>query len=68
LCFDQLAFAIEEFQPLAQFGLDRFDRAHDGVARRHVMRRRIDGKTRNFLTHPSGERVEELQRFDFVVE
>ena len=68
LRLDQLAVLVEEFQPLAQLDLDRLDRAQHGVARRHVMRRRIDGETRNLLPHAAGERIEQLHRLDLVVE
>ena len=40
LLFDQFIFLAEKFQPLAQLGLDGFDGAQHGLARRHVMRDR----------------------------
>ena len=44
------------------------DRAQHGAARRDVVRTRIDGKARDLLAHAPGQRVEQLQRFDLVVE
>ena len=47
---------------------DRLDRAHHGVARRHVVRRRIHGEARDLLPHAPRQRVEQLQRLHLVVE
>ncbi len=68
LRLDQLVFLVEEVEPLAQLGLDRLDRAQHGVARRHVVARRIDREARNLLPHLAGQRIEILQRLDLVVE
>ena len=68
LRFHQLVFLVEEIEPLAQFSLDGLDGAQHGLARRHVVARRVHRKARNLLPHTAGQRIEQLQRFDFVVE
>ena len=47
--------------------LDRFDRAHHVLTRRHVVRRRIQRKARNLLPHASCQWIEQLVRIDLVV-
>ena len=54
----QLHVLMEKFEPLAQFVLDGVDRAHHRIARRDVVRRRIDRKAQDFLPDPSGQRIE----------
>ncbi|MNM65456.1 hypothetical protein D3C81_769030 [compost metagenome] len=68
LRLDQPVFLVEELQPVAQFVLDRLDRAQHGLARRHVVARRVDREARDLLFHAAGQRIEELQRLHFVVE
>ena len=68
LRLDQPAFTVEELDAQAQFLLDRLDRAQHGGARRHVVRRREHGEARQLVLQVAGQRVEQLQRLDLVVE
>ena len=68
LRLDQLAGSDKLRQPVAQFDLDALDRVEHGLARRHVVRRRVDREARDLLAHAAGQRVEQLQALDFVVE
>ncbi|KAF1858232.1 hypothetical protein Lal_00014732 [Lupinus albus] len=68
LFFQQLALLAEFFQAVAQLGLDRVDGAQHGRARRHVVRAGVHGEARDLLAHLARQRVEQLQRFDLVVE
>ena len=63
-----LPWRDELVEPLAQLVLDRLDRGDDLLARRHVVARRVDGEARHLLADAAGERVEQLQRLDLVVE
>jgi hypothetical protein len=55
-------------QPFLQLDLDALDRVEHGLARRDVVRRRIDREARDPLPHPAGQRVEQLQAIDLVVQ
>src|SRR3954470_14020403 len=59
---------LEELDALAQLRLDRLDGAQRRLARRHVMAGRVHGEARHWMKHPAGERIENLQLFDLVVE
>ena len=67
LGFHQLAFALEEGQPLAQLFFDGFHSGQHLVAWRDVMAARVHGKAWDFLLDAPGERVEQLQAFHLVV-
>ncbi len=64
----QLALAHEHFQPIREFHLDGFHSRQHLIARRHIVAARIDGEAWNLLPYASGQRVEQLQRFDLVIE
>ncbi len=64
----QLAHAGELFHPLAQLLLDALRRFKHLFSRRDVMRTGVDGEARNLLPHHAGERVEQGERLDLVVE
>ena len=64
----QLAVLLEELDALAQLLLDRLDRAQRRRARRHVVARRIDRVARHALQHVPGERIEDVDGLDLVVE
>ena len=68
LRLDQFAVAHKLGHPLTQLGLDGLDGGHHPVARRHVVAFRVDGEARHFLPHPAGQRVQQAQRFDLVIE
>ena len=68
LRLDQLASLDELVQALAQFVLDGGDGVDDAFARRHVMAAGVDGEARDLLPHAAGERVQQLQALDLVVE
>ena len=68
LRLDQLVVGVIELQPFAQFDLDLLDGAQRGFARRHVMARREHGEARHLLQDLAGERIEQVQRLDHVVE
>ena len=68
LFFDQLVFLAEELETLAQFVLDGLDGAQHGGAGRHIVRTRVHGEAGDFLPHAARQRVEQLDRFDLVVE
>src|ERR1019366_4159814 len=68
LCLDKLAHADQLVEPAAQFLLDRLDRRDDAPARRRVVAGRVDDEARDLLPDPAGERVEQGQRLEFVVE
>ena len=67
LGLDQLAFADELLDAFHQFQLDGFHGDHDLVAGRHIVTFWVDDEARNLLPNASGQRVKQLQRFDFVV-
>jgi hypothetical protein len=48
--------------------LDRLHGRHHLLARRHVVAGRVDREARHLLADAAGERVEQLQRLDLVVE
>ena len=48
--------------------LDRLDRGDDPAARRRVVARRVDHEARDLLADAAGERVEQRQRLELVVE
>ena len=64
----QLAGLVVLLEALAQFDLDGLDGAQGGTARCDIVAGRVDGVTRHFLNQLSCQRVEQGQRFDFVVE
>ena len=68
LRLDQLAILDELGHPLAQLDLDGFHRGQHPLARRHVMALGVDHEARDLLPHPAGQRVEQAQGFDLVVE
>src|SRR5882672_2367496 len=68
LCFDQLALPYEPLEPIAQLHLDVLDRTQHGLPRRDVVGGRVDGEARNLLPDATGERVEQHEAVDLVVE
>ncbi len=68
LRLDQLHLADEEFLLLVQLDLDLVDRGEHLLPSRHVVRRREHREARDLLLQVAGQRVEELQRLDLVVE
>lgn len=63
-----MAVIDEALGALAQLFLDGLDGAQHGVARRHVVRTRVDGEARQLLANTAGQRIEQFEAFDFVVE
>ena len=55
-------------QALAQLVLDGGDGVHHALARRHVVAAGVDREARDLLPHAAGERVQQLQALDLVVE
>src|SRR5437660_193967 len=68
LRLDQLHLRGEELLLLCELLLDRLDRIEHLLSARYVMRRWKDRVTRHLLLQMAGERIEELDRLDFVVE
>ena len=68
LLFDQFIFLAEELEAFAQLVLDGFHGAQHGGAGRHIVRTRVHGEAGDFLPHAARQRVEQLDRFDLVVE
>jgi len=62
--------AADQFlEPPFQLDLDRLDRVEHRLPRRDVVRRRVDRKARQaLLPDAAGQRVEQLDRLDLVVE
>ena len=68
LRLDELPLALEELDPLAKLELDRLDRPERRRPRRDVVARRVHGEPGHPLHRPAGERVEQHQAVDLVVE
>ncbi len=68
LRLDQLARLHQLVEPPAQLFLDPFDRVQHLLARRDVVAGRVDDETRHLLADPAGERVQQRERLDLVVE
>jgi hypothetical protein len=68
LTFHELVVRLEPFDALGELGLDRVDRTYGGGARCHVMTRRINRVAADPLQDLSGERIENMDAFDFVIE
>ena len=60
LGFDQFAAFDQKVQPLAQLDLDGVNGSHNAVARGHVMARRVNRESRNFLQHTARQWIEQL--------
>src|SRR4029077_7596340 len=68
LRLDELHLADEEFLLLRELDLDRLDRIEHLVPSRDVVARRKHGEARELLLDVPGQRIEELQRLDLVIE
>ncbi len=68
LAFDELVVLLKPLDALRKLRLDRVDRPQRGRARRHVMARRIDRVAPHPLQDVAGERIEDVNAFDLVVE
>ena len=68
LRFQQLVGGVQFGQPLPQFVLDLIHRPQKLLARGDVVALRIDGITRRLAQHLAGQRIEQAERLDFVVE
>src|SRR5882672_7753827 len=68
LRLQQFAGLVEQFNPFAQFFLDRLYCPQSSAARRNVMARRIDCIPGHLLKKMAGQRVKQGQRLDIVVE
>jgi hypothetical protein len=64
----QLARLDEEVQASLSSSLIDSTAETDLLARRHVVARRVDREARHLLPDAAGERIEQLQRLDLVVE
>jgi hypothetical protein len=64
----QLARLDELIEALTQLGLDRLHGGQHAIARRHVVARRVDDEARHLLPDAAGQRVEQRQALDHVVE
>ncbi len=67
LLFQQLIVRQQHFAALGQLHFDLFHRLHDTLARRHVVRFRVDGEALDHRLNVSCQRVEERQAFDLLV-
>ncbi len=68
LRLQQLVVAVELLQPVGELDLDRLDRLQHGAPGAHVVGLRVDGVARQPATDLAGERVEQGDRLDGVVE
>lgn len=68
LRFHETRLCGELGQSPAQLVLDRFDGSKHSVARGDVVRRGVDGETRNALANLARERIKEQEPFNLVVE
>jgi len=68
LQLQELALLLEEVEALAKLGLDGLDRPENRLARRHVVALRVHREPRDALPEVPGERVEEREGLDLVVE
>ena len=68
LRLDQLVRGAQFREPPAQLHLDLVDRAQQPLARRHVVRRREHREPRHLAQHLAGQRIEERERLDLLVE
>ena len=64
----QLAHADQLFEAVGQLQLDQLHGLQNLLARGDVVAAGVDREARNFLADAAGERIEELQRFDFFIE
>ena len=67
LLFQQLIVRQQHLTALGQLHFDLFHRLHDTLARRNVVRFRVDGKALDHRLNVSGQRVEERQAFNLFV-
>ena len=68
LSFKQLAAFYEFCLLVSELIFDSFNSAKNIVSRRDVVRRRINGEAVYLLTCFTGQRIEEVHCFDFVIE
>src|SRR5215208_4266567 len=68
LRLEQLTLRLKGLDTLSQLGLDLFDRAQRGIARRDIVARWVDRIARHSLQHLPGQRIEQRELFDLVVE
>ena len=68
LGLEQLALGIELLEPDLELGLDRSDRALNGLGTGDVVRRREDRHRFEPLHHITGERMQHVERFDLIAE
>ena len=68
LRFEEAPGGIKLAQPCAQLLLDAGDRLQQGRARRHIVRVGVDLHEFQFVGLLSGERVDFVDRLDFVAE
>ena len=68
LRFDQLVRPAQFGEAQAQFLADMVDRAHQPVLRRHEVRAGIHGEPRDAARDFPGQRIEQGQRFEGLVE
>ena len=68
LCFYQLVLGQKKTHPLAQFLLDGFHGAYGRFARCHIMTGREDTEIMNLVKNLTGQRIEQLDAIDFIIE
>ncbi len=68
LGLEQLVRGAEVSEARAQLHLDLVHGLQQALARRHVVRRRKHGQPRHLAQHLAGQRVEERERLDLLVE
>ncbi len=68
LRFHELVLALEKTDARRQLALDGFNRRQHGAARGDIVAGGVNGVARHFLHDVAGERVEQRQAFDFIVE
>ena len=68
LGLDQTVFLAQEGQSLDQLLLDPIHRRQDGLPRGHVVALGVDGHARHLAAHLAGQRIEQADGVDLVVE
>ena len=68
LCLDELVLLLKLLDAFAHLDLDGLDRLQRRAARRDVVARRVHREARDLRQDLPGQRIEERQRFDLVVE
>ncbi len=68
LLFQQLIVRQQHLTAVRQLGFDLFHRLHNTLARRYIVRFRVDGEALDHRLDVTGQRIEQRQAFNLFVE